>query len=184
MFDRTKKLFNMALKIFPKNKQKVLNIILYSINWLGRLEMEKKAKISKSSLNAVLRELAREDLIIREAKGKQYFYKANLNNPAVKQLKVIAVIFRLASLIKEIKPISRKIILFGSSSRGEDAEESDIDLFVMTRNKEEIMKKIKDSGLKNIQPIIKTPHEFSELKHQDSYFYHEIDRGVILYEEK
>lgn len=45
-------------------------------------------------------------------------------------------------LVNKIKDLSKEIILFGSSSRGEDSGESDIDLFVLSHDPETIKKTV------------------------------------------
>jgi predicted nucleotidyltransferase len=58
-------------------------------------------------------------------------------------LKVLKTVLSLSGLIRKIKKQTRKVILYGSTSRGEDTKDSDIDLFMVTNTPEEIEKRIK-----------------------------------------
>lgn len=162
----------------------MIDFLLHADNKaIERSAVQKKIKLSKTGANIMLRELVGAGLLNKTAKGGAFFYQVNLNHPIVKQLKVLSTAVKINPLINKLKPHSSKIILFGSSSRGENLPESDIDLFVLSRNREAVKKTIKKSNLKNkIQPIIKTPIEFSELEKKDPYFYKEIDRGIVLME--
>ncbi len=77
--------------------------------------------------------LIREDI---QKRGKRKFpiYKANINSNRFKQHKIIYNLSRLfeSGLIEflESKFTPNAIVVFGSYRRGEDVEESDIDLFV------------------------------------------------------
>lgn len=73
-----------------------------------------------------------------EKKGKRKFplYKANINTDKFRQHKIIYNLSKLfeSGLISflETKLIPNTIVVFGSYRRGEDVEESDIDLFIET----------------------------------------------------
>jgi predicted nucleotidyltransferase len=107
-------------------------------------------------------------------------YKIKSNNPIVKQIKILMTITKLYPLIKKLKYISRRIMLFGSASRGEDVLDSDIDLFVMGDDSQ----KIREILSKNprVTPIIMNSMEFANLKKNDFALYEQINRGIILWE--
>ena len=67
-------------------------------------------------------------------------------------------------------------------SRGENLPDSDVDFLILTHNKKEILKILKPFKKLLLKPIIKTPFEFESLKENDSIFYSEIIRGIILFE--
>lgn len=170
--------------IFATNTQKALNFLISAHNGeIERAEIEKKTGLSKAGVNFALKELVQSGLIAKTEKGKVYLYNADFSHPAIKQLKALKTIIKIFPLIKKIKPLAQKIILFGSSGRGENLPESDIDLFILTRNAETIKNIIKkNKSAKNIQCIFKTPMELAGLQKQDPYFYQEIDRGIALWE--
>lgn len=110
------------------------------------------------------------------------FYQANKDNSILKKFKVLRNVIQLFPLAKKLKKISEKIILFGSTSRGKNYKDSDIDLFILTHNKETVKEMVKKSKIKLLQLIIKTPAEFITLEKKDPTFYQEIIMGVTLWE--
>lgn len=103
-------------------------------------EISRKVKLSQVSVINHLKALQRENLIIKEKKNIYSAFRANRENDEFKILKMQNLIWRIhkcgiISLLDEkIKP--NCIVLFGSASRGEDTETSDIDLFIQAKETE------------------------------------------------
>jgi uncharacterized protein len=84
-------------------------------------------------------------------------------------------------------PPIEKIILFGSVARGEDGEDSDIDLLVISREKFEtknrVMRKVTDFMLKEevyISVKVISPDEYALLK--NTHFISQIEKeGIRLF---
>jgi predicted nucleotidyltransferase len=138
------------------------------------------AEISKAGTYLALKVLISQGLV-NSYKNGQVLYKANLDHLIVKQFKIFGAIFKIYPLIEQISPLSDKIILFGSVSRGEDLPDSDIDLFIISRNKDELNKLINSTSEK-IKAIIKTPIESKDFSKKEPTFYSEIARGIILFD--
>lgn len=166
------------------NSQKTLDVFLkHPFAECIEGDVRKITKISRAGVNYALRELVKAGYIYRKLKGKTYFYSLKRTNPVTKQLKVLNTIRFLLPLVNKLKRISETIILYGSSARGEDHEDSDIDLFLISHNRNEIadcIKKFKPG--KKIQFTIKTTLDYEELKKNDPYFYNEINSGIKLWE--
>ena len=78
-----------------------------------------------------------------------------------------------------------KLGLIGSFARGEQTEDSDIDLFVLSNQPESAQRIIQKSSLsEKIQPVIKKQVEFIGLDKKKPLFYQEIEKGIILWEAK
>ncbi len=170
--------------LFVTNTQKVLDFFLNNPGeeFLGR-NLEGKTGISRSGIYYALKELADEGFLCQYVKGGINFYSLNYNNPVVKQLKVLKTIMEIQPLLRELKKFASRIILFGSSSRGENVKDSDIDLFIITHNKKAIEKEITKFKLKQrIQAVKMTEVEYVELKRRDPVFYEQINRGILLWE--
>jgi predicted nucleotidyltransferase len=150
-------------------------------------EVMRKSKISKGSANNILNKLARLNLLVRKNKGRMVFYKLCMKNPVVKQFKILYNIFELNDFIDEIKKISDKVILFGSCSEGTNVKESDIDVLIITEEKNSVKKYVSIFNEKNmirISPIIVNFNEFLKLKREDKPLYDRIERGIILWEKE
>ncbi|MBW2046148.1 MAG: nucleotidyltransferase domain-containing protein [Deltaproteobacteria bacterium] len=174
----------MKLKnfFFDTSYQKILNFLSSNPNrtFFDR-EIAQKTKVSRGATNLALRKLAQAGLIILEKKGRMSFYSVDLNNPIIRQWKVLNNILELHQLKEKLKKISEKIILFGSAAEGRNIKESDIDIFVITgfpQKANEIISKSK----RKIQLISKKSLEFVELKEKDPIFYDEVMKGIVLWE--
>ena len=172
--------------LFATNSQKILEYLIQTSGeeYLSR-EIQIDVKISKAGTNFALNDLVSAGFVRRKKRGKMYLYAVNFDHPIIKQLKVLKVIVFLNSLLKKIRNKTQKIILYGSSSRGENTKDSDIDLFVVTNSLPEVEKIIKNSSKgKIIQLIVRTPLKYIEMEKTDPIFYAEIERGIILWEAK
>ena len=172
--------------LFTTNSQKILEFLIQTPGeeYLSR-EIQIAVKISKAGTNFALNDLVSAGFIRRKKRGKMYLYAINFNYPIIKQLKVLKVIIFLNPLLKKIRNKSQKIILYGSSSRGENTKDSDIDLFVVTNSLPEVEKIVRNSSKgKIIQLIVRTPLKYIEMEKTDPIFYAEIERGIILWEAK
>ncbi|MFQ6083681.1 MAG: nucleotidyltransferase domain-containing protein [Candidatus Aminicenantia bacterium] len=167
------------------NSQKVLNFFLdYPGKEFVEREIREALGISKSGANYALRELIKTNFILMYKKGKIHLYSLNYKNPVVKQLKVLKTIIYIQPILKKLERLSSKVILFGSSSRGEDIEDSDMDLFVVTNNKKEkIEAQINKLKLKRkVQLVVRSELGEIELKDNDPTFYEQVQKGIILWQ--
>lgn len=172
--------------LFVTNSQKILEFLIQTPGkeYLSK-EIQIAVKISKAGTNFALNDLVKTGFIGRKKRGKMYLYTINYDHPTIKQLKVLKVIIFLNPLLKKIRNKSQKIILYGSSSRGENTKDSDIDLFLVTNFLSEVEEIVKNSAKgKIIQLIIRTPLKYIEMEKTDPIFYTEIERGIVLWEAK
>ena len=147
-------------------------------------EVSKATKSSRGATSQTLRLLLGLDILSREKKGNLFLYKLNAASPALKYFKIFENLLMLQKLTAEIQKYCYQIILFGSRSDGSNAANSDIDLFVKTEHK----KKVRDIINKYESPDIRyqivmlSPLEFASSKNQDSVFYNQVKKGIVLWE--
>ncbi|MCJ7579875.1 MAG: nucleotidyltransferase domain-containing protein [Candidatus Aminicenantes bacterium] len=168
------------------NRQKILDFLIqYPGNEFLEKEIQKATKISKSGVNFALRDLSKTKLVKKQKRGKISFYSIRYDHPIVKQLKMLKTLVNLEPRIEKIKKLSKKIILYGSCSRGENTSESDIDLFIVTNNSNMINMAMKKNKLGEIiKLIIRSPLEYIEMEKTDPIFYKEIELGITVWESK
>lgn len=148
-------------------------------------QIQKAASISRAGVYIALGELARQNLVSKVKKGNLLFYSIIYDDSAIKQFKVLKNVFALRPLVSKLKPLSKKIILYGSTSRGENDPASDIDLFILSQQPEAAKKIISSIKTKQkIQSVIKTPSQLADFKEKEKVYYAEVDRGITLWEEK
>jgi predicted nucleotidyltransferase len=165
------------------NAQKVLHFLIdRPVKELLESEIQKAIRLSKSGVNYALRDLVAAEFLSRTKRGKAFFYTLNHKNLIVKQLKIIETLVQLNPLIKRLESLTSKIILFGSSSRGEDTLGSDIDLLILSRNRDLVLEQIeKNKSKRKIQSIIYSNLNFVEKKKTDPVFYEQVIRGIVLW---
>ena len=170
----------MKKLLVATNPQKIIDFLIQNPGkeYLSR-EIQRATGISKAGTNFALRDLAKTGLVEREKRGNVLLYSVDFRNPVIKQLKVLKTVSSLSSLIKKLQEETKKIILYGSSSRGEDVKDSDIDLFVVTNSPQSVERIV--SG-KNIQLTIRTPLKYVEMEKKEPVFYKEIEQGIVLWE--
>jgi predicted nucleotidyltransferase len=147
-------------------------------------EVQKATSLSRAGVYVALRELIKQNLSIKTQKGKFIMYSVAYNNPVIKQFKVLRNIISLRNMVLKLKPLSKKIILYGSAGRGEDDVQSDIDLFILSKDPISTKTVLSSVRIKRkIQSVVKSPSEFVDFKEREKIFCDEINRGIILWEE-
>jgi predicted nucleotidyltransferase len=152
-------------------------------------ELSKKLKISVFAIKKYADYLLREGLIQEERKGNLRYFKANLENLFFKHLKIarsINLIIRsgLIEFLKENLANVSSIVLFGSIARGEDNEESDIDISIIGKEKTLDLEKFEDKLNKKINIHMFSWSEWNIKVKKDSAFYFDvITQGIPLHGE-
>lgn len=108
-------------------------------------EVSRKTRISQPSVINHLKGLLEEGLIKKEKKGIYPTFRANRDDELFKLHKRMNMILRIrkGGLLDYVydSSVPDVIILFGSASKGEDTEGSDIDLFVQSPEKKLALEK-------------------------------------------
>ncbi|MFH1456386.1 MAG: nucleotidyltransferase domain-containing protein [archaeon] len=184
----------MAKKL-PKFKQEELNeayqkvqiwFFAYPDREFSLNDLTEELKISKTTANRVVHQLVDEGFLNLEILGKLWRISCNkdhLYNYSRKISNNLTLIKESPILesIHQIIPNPRAIILFGSYRKGDDNENSDIDIAVEVFNNEDL--KIEDLGIihelgfrKNVQVTL---HIFSRNK-IDLNLFANIANGIVL----
>jgi predicted nucleotidyltransferase len=146
-------------------------------------EIQQATKVSRAGVYLAGRELITKNLVARIEKGRFHLYSVRHDRPIVRQFKILKNIAVLEPLIEKMRPIALKIVLFGSTGRGEDTSTSDIDIFIRTFVPEKIRRVLTSSiNERTIQAVITTPAEWPVIKEKNPLFADEIDRGIALWE--
>jgi predicted nucleotidyltransferase len=175
--------------LIATSNQKVLGLLAkFSDQEFYERELVRKLGISSGSANRALNELYSTGAVTRRREGKMYFYSIDSSASAVIELKKMINLMLIEPLVEELKKISNRIVLYGSCASGTDTSESDLDLFVVSNNKEDVSNSIGNFKFPrgyediHIQSVIKTPVELLEGEESERAFMEEIDRGIVLWE--
>lgn len=169
--------------------QKVLRLLAkFSDQEFYERELARRLGISYGSANRALNELYSTGAVTRRREGKMYFYLIDSSTAAVMEFKKMINLMLVEPLVEELKKMSNRIVLYGSCALGTDTSESDLDLFVVSKSKEDVSNVISNfkfpRGYENIhiQSVIKTPVELLEGGESERTFIEEIDRGIVVWE--
>ncbi len=174
--------------IFTVN-QRVINFLCkYSDREFYERQIAQKIGIGYGSAHRAVVELYSSGVIRRRQEGKMYFYSIDNYNPIIIELKRLVNILLIEPLVESLKETTSRIVLYGSCAVGADTSSSDLDLFVVTHDKQNTTDVIEKHNLPqgyedtHIQAIIKTPIELLESEKYDQDYIEEVETGIVLWE--
>lgn len=139
--------------------------------------------VRRSAVNLAVRDLAQHGLINREIRGRTSFYSADPTDPIARQFKIWETTLRLQYVLEKLRPLVRKVVLFGSAAEGQDTARSDIDLFIIGQDRNSVRAITGDFNEdQRIQAVIVSEQDLAVIKSEDPAFYSQIQRGLILFE--
>lgn len=147
-------------------------------------EISEQTGLSRGITNRLLNQFLKSCLITRERRGRMWFYSLS-KNPLFKFYRIYENLVNLTDLVNSLKSISQRIILFGSTAQGTDTAESDIDLFIITDEKDKAFKEIREfKSEREIKPVIQTATEYAISRKKDKAFYEQVSKGITLFEKE
>jgi predicted nucleotidyltransferase len=145
-----------------------------------RSEILKKVKVAKASSTKWLKRLVDDGFLLKTTKGKIVLYKLNSDYALVKELKKIKTIYTILPDVEKLAGV--EFFLYGSCARGEEREESDIDLLVIGKRTEEIIKILsvleKKTG-RTVRASFYSQLEWSRTAREDPAFYERVEKDKI-----
>lgn len=140
-------------------------------------EISRKIKIAPTSIKKNIQLLLKENLIIKKESKPFDGYIANRNNQKFIFLKKVYNLFSLEEIKDFVeKNISPKLfVVFGSYSLGEDIENSDIDLFMISKIKKLDLTKFEKNLKREINLII-----LNDFKDLEKPLQHKVHNGILL----
>ncbi len=172
--------------LLKNNIEKIASVFMDSPTKEFHLrELSRMAGLSTTATKSAIKILGKEGLIIEQKKGLYDIFQANKKSESFREVKKFYTIKKirdcglLAFLNKEFK-YPEAIILFGSASRGEDEEKSDLDIFILGYEKEIDLKKYEQSLNKEIKLIVMDRKRFENAKIKNPELINNIINGIVL----
>lgn len=185
-----------------KTKVKIIKFLLTHEASMSEREIASILKISHMSVNRTMRELADMNFVDFVTIGKAHLWKVNSKSYA---FKVLSVLIKGVSFIKEPledlkntllrnlpKTLIRRAVLFGSVAKGLENTNSDIDVFILVKNKRS--KEVLEFSIEKLSnicfevygnrlaPYILTEQEMKQKK--NLRIISEVDKGIQIFPEK
>lgn len=152
------------------NKYKVLKVFLYNPTESFRLrELSRKVNLAPLSVGNYIRELEKEGLIKVHIKDEIKFYTGQRDSLKFSRYQKLSIQYELYEcgvidkIWDELHP--QAIILYGSYAKGEAIETSDIDIFIISKEKNINLSEFERKIGKGIHLMFKIDNKISvELK--------------------
>ncbi len=165
--------------LIESNTQKVLAFVFkYPTRGFTIRAIARGLKISPPTVSNIVEKLEKNELVKIVKEEVQHKVYGNLESEHFRDLKRIYNVFSVRGLkhllVKEFRP--NTIVLYGAYARGEDREDSDIDIYVDSRIEKEVNLETFEKELgRRIHLIVRDAKKIpSELKRS-------LINGVILY---
>jgi len=163
---------------------KILEAVIFRTDSVSVNNIASQLGLSKGLISKYFQILLKEQILKKE-KGKLVV----ADNASVKAVKILLNLRRIDTRIFSKYPFVSAVGLYGSCARGENTEDSDVDLWVRVKDVEEskiasltseINKKIKNAKL-----LFLSDKKIDKLRKEDIMFYHSLSFGsIILYGDK
>jgi len=141
-------------------------------------QLSRNVRLAPTSIRKHVKELEKNKLIKKKRVGVYDAYIANFNNEEFRFYKKMVNLVELhqSQLIHDLenKATPDTIILFGSYAKGEDTEQSDIDIFIQAKEKKIDLKKYK------LQRKIHL-HFVEDIKRLPKELQNNVGNGIILH---
>lgn len=153
-------------------------------------EAAKKAKCSVFAAKTYSDILVKQKFLIENRKANLRYLKANLGNTTIKLVKsaITTNDIEKSGLIEHIKDKVQgvsSILIFGSSAKGEDSLESDIDILIIGKKNYLSLSDFEDKIGKKINEHIFSWSEWNKQAKENKAFYVDVLMyGISLYGEK
>lgn len=153
-------------------------------------EISRKTGIGSGTVNTFLRNIHKDNILVREIVGNVHLYRLNNELGLVKQLKIVTTLldFKQYKLIDQFLKEDDtliSLILYGSHANGENDTKSDIDILILTNNKKQFTSSIyelEQKLQKTISTQTMTISDWQKLKDKDRIFYESIlENHIVLH---
>ena len=185
-----------------RTKVKIIRFLLTLTAPMSEREIASVLKVSHMSVNRTLRELAEFNLVNFATVGKAHLWRVNKRSYAFRVLsKFIEGISEIQEPIEDLKKsllknlskdLIKRIILFGSVAKSAEKANSDIDVFILAKDRqskkelEPQLNRLSNLCLERygnrLAPYLLTPQEMKRKK--NSKVISEINKGLEIYTEK
>jgi len=165
---------NIHKLLSSKERVKILSDILCRTDYLTVSKTAKELNLSKALISQFFAMLKKEGILSRNNKVK-----------GTLEVKALKIALNLNSIDTKVfnKPFIKAVGLYGSFIKGENTEDSDIDLWILTENAEEEQLASLTNELKRrnekLKPLYLTKEKLHTLKNKDELFYNSLIFGSI-----
>jgi len=142
-------------------------------------EVSTALDLPKTTTHVALSTLVAEGLVVQERVGRTGRYTVDTADPLTRQLKIARAVRLVQHAILPLRDELDLVVLFGSASRGEDRQGSDVDVLVVARDASAVQASL--SRHQWLQPVVLTPERHMVLIAEDGTLAKETARGITIW---
>ncbi|MCL4457293.1 MAG: nucleotidyltransferase domain-containing protein [Nitrospirae bacterium] len=163
---------------------KILEAVIFRTGSVSVNNIASQLGLSKGLVSKYFQILLKEQILKKE-KGKLVV----ADSTSVKAVKILLTVKRIDTRIFDKYPFVTAVGLYGSCARGENTEDSDVDLWVKIKDVEETkiasLTSEMNKKIKNAKLLFLSDKKIEKLRKEDIMFYHSLSFGsIILYGDK
>lgn len=172
--------FDMKIStlLSTKERERILNDVLFKQGEISVAEVSQRLRVSKGFVSKFFSLLSKER-ILKKSKNK-YIVLANIN------VRLLRILFNLR-LFTDFNfrkfPYVKGVGIYGSCAKGENSEDSDIDIWIkIDKTNERELAKLTGSLMKlsgRISPLYLSEEKLGVLRGEDPIFYNSVEHGSI-----
>ena len=177
---RKRMVFDMKISLLlcTKERERILNDVLFKQGEISVVDVSRRLKVSKGFVSKFFSVLSKER-ILKKSQNK-YVVLANLN---VRLLRILFNLKLFSGFNFGIYPFVRGAGIYGSCAKGENTEDSDIDIWIkIDKTDEQELAKLTGSLKKlsgRISPLYLSEEKLRVAREEDPIFYSSIAHGSI-----
>jgi predicted nucleotidyltransferase len=134
--------------------------------------------VPRSSSARALADLVADRVVTARMVGRTTLYRVDTSDPLIRVMKTARAIRLVQVALRDVERLVDLAVLFGSASRGEDRADSDVDVFVVTREPDAVRSALADQP--RIQGVVVTPAEHMRMLADDTAFARTTTDGIKL----
>lgn len=170
---------NIETLFSTPERLKILQDVAFQTDLLNVNQIAARLKLSKGFVSKYLDLLAREGLAKR-TNGK-FILSPKIS--LVKGIKVLLNLHQMDPKLFKKYPFVLAVGLYGSCAKGENTEDSDVDLWIRINttdpNKQAVLAAELRKRIKNVKILFLTEDKIERLRKEDQVFYHALSFGSI-----
>ncbi|MDZ4169946.1 MAG: nucleotidyltransferase domain-containing protein [Coriobacteriia bacterium] len=138
--------------------------------------------LPKSTVHTALAALVHDQLVESRNVGRTKLYWVDTSDPLITTLKTARAIRRVRTVIAPVREGLDLAILYGSASRGEDREGSDVDVLVVADDADAVLDEL--AQYQWLQPVVMTSDEHMRLIAEGGTYASEVAHGITVWERR
>ena len=167
----------------PTVQERVLAYLLDSGGEeLTESDVRAALELPRATAHVALRALVEQGVALERRVGRTALYWVDGTDAFIGSLKVARAIRRAQIAILPVREAIDLVVLYGSASKGEDRQGSDVDILVVTEDKDTVLGEL--ARHQWLQPVVMTSAEHMRLIADGGTFATDVSRGTVIWERR